>query len=251
MNKHDFHKAFRSVGPAVLPVIHVLDEAQARRNVARAIACGAHGVFLINHDFPVEPFLPIIRDVRQAWPSLWLGVNFLAVPLAEALPTINQLQRDGVVIDGYWADDARIDENRATHDQPEAKLADQRRRDYQWNGLYFGGTAFKKQRVVDPGDYATAASIASHWMDVVTTSGVATGNAAEIGKIEMFRHACAESAIAVASGITPDNAELYAPFVDAFLVATGINQADDFYNIDASRLRTLIQTCCDYGAKNG
>ena len=34
-----------------------------------------------------------------------------------------------------------------------------------WNGLYFGGTAFKKQRPVDPEDYAAPpVSPESTWM---------------------------------------------------------------------------------------
>ena len=48
-----------------------------------------------------------------------------------------------------------------------------------WSGIYFGGTAFKKQRAVDPADYFVSGQIAAQWMDVVTTSGVATGEAAE------------------------------------------------------------------------
>jgi uncharacterized protein len=33
MNRNDFRKMFKSVGPVVLPVIHVQDNAQATRNV--------------------------------------------------------------------------------------------------------------------------------------------------------------------------------------------------------------------------
>jgi 2-keto-3-deoxy-6-phosphogluconate aldolase len=251
MNRLDFHKAFRSVGPAVLPVIHVLDDRQAERNAALAIECGAHGIFLINHDFAVEPFLPIIRHLRSSYPSLWLGVNFLGVPLADAMPTIADLQRDGVAIDGYWADDARIDESQPTDRQPEASRASAQRSAAHWPGLYFGGTAFKKQRAVAQADYPRAAAIASQWMDVVTTSGTATGNAAELDKIAVFREVCGDTALAVASGITPENAGRYAPMVDAFLVATGINRSDDFYNIDAEKLRALVQICREYGATHG
>ena len=63
-----------------------------------------------------------------------------------------------------------------------------------WNGLYFGGTAFKKQRPVDPKDYARAASIAGNHMDVVTTSGIATGQSADLGKLDQFREALTRQA---------------------------------------------------------
>lgn len=251
MNRHEFHKVFRSVGPALLPVIHVLDDDQALHNVALAIEGGAHGVFLINHDFPVEPFVPIIRRVRERYPSLWLGVNFLAVTLSRALPTIGALARDGIAIDGYWADDARIDESRAADDQAEAAETRSLCAQHDWRGLYFGGTAFKKQREVEAADWPRAASIASGWMDVVTTSGVATGQAAQLDKIDVFRDACGESALALASGVTPANAEQYAARVDAFLVATGVNRDDDFYHIDPTKLNELAQICRRYGARHG
>jgi len=251
MNRLEFHKAFRSVGPAVLPVVHVLDDSQARRNAECAIECGAQGIFLINHDFAVESFVPIIRHVRAAYPTLWLGVNFLAVPLTDALPTIARLQHEDVMIDGYWADDARIDESQPADQQPQAMQASDLRAQVGWRGLYFGGTAFKKQRTVAPADYPQAAAVAREWMDVVTTSGTATGNAAELDKIAVFREACGDTALAVASGITPDNAKHYAPMVDAFLVATGINRTNDFYNIDSEKLRRLVQFCAEFGARHG
>ena len=110
MNRTTFHKYFKSPGPVVLPVIHVLDNTQATRNVQLAIECGAPGVFLINHDFSVEHFLPIIRHVRACFPFLWMGVNFLAVTGLKAFPELGTLGRNGCQVDAYWADDARIDE---------------------------------------------------------------------------------------------------------------------------------------------
>ena len=85
-------------------------------------------------------------------------------------------------------------------------------------------------------------------MDAVTTSGVATGHSAEVSKIEAFRAGCADRALAVASGVTPDNAAAYAGLVDAVLVATGINRAGDFYNIEPVRLRRLLAVCREAGA---
>ena len=52
MDRARFRKHFKTVGPAILPVIHVRDTVQAVRNVALAMGEGAQGVFLINHDFP-------------------------------------------------------------------------------------------------------------------------------------------------------------------------------------------------------
>jgi predicted TIM-barrel enzyme len=84
--------------------------------------------------------------------------------------------------------------------------------------------------------------LAANYMDVVTTSGTATGNAAEISKITTFRSALPDTPIALASGITPYNALDY-KMVDCFMVATGINIDDDFYNIDSEKLNQLISQC--------
>jgi predicted TIM-barrel enzyme len=241
MNRQDFRKKFNTSGPVVLPVIHVLDADQSRRNIEVAQDGGCPGVFLINHDFEKEKLVPIIRDMRKAFPDYWLGVNFLAVTGKYAFPVLGELQAEGCQVDGYWADDARIDERRTEDDQPEAYEIAKIRQDSGWNGLYIGGTAFKKQREVDPSQYAKSARIATNYLDVVVTSGIATGHAADVGKIEIFRKHCGETALGLASGITPENAAQYADPVDLFMVATGINHEGDFYNIDPDRLKQLME----------
>ncbi|MEP3882693.1 MAG: hypothetical protein ABJM57_04220, partial [Lentilitoribacter sp.] len=79
MNRDDFRRKFGASGPVILPVIHVLDAQQTRTNIQAAIDGGCSGVFLINHDFEKEKLVPIIREMREAFPSYWIGVNFLAV----------------------------------------------------------------------------------------------------------------------------------------------------------------------------
>jgi adenine phosphoribosyltransferase len=240
MNRTRLREYFKSSGPVVLPVIHVLDIEQTSRNVDIAINEGAAGVFLINHDFEIERFLPIIRSIRSTYPSLWLGINFLAVTGRDAFPVLSSLEEEGFSVDGYWADDARIDERRDADDQPEAAEILSVKKSCGWGGLYFGGTAFKKQRVIDHEYYLHSAAVASRWMDVVTTSGVATGQEAAPEKVNIFRAGAGDNALALASGVTPENVQLYADSVDAILVATGINVQGDFYNIDPSLLRRLV-----------
>jgi predicted TIM-barrel enzyme len=226
----------------------VLDDEQAGSNVAVAIAQGAPGVFLINHDFPYPAFLPIIRHVRRRWPSLWLGVNFLAVTGLEAFPILGRLASEGVQVDAYWADDARIDELASPDGQREADAIQAARRTSGWTGLYFGGTCFKKQRDVRPEHFGTAASLATRYMDAVCTSGIATGQAADFAKISTFRRAIGDAPLALASGITPENAAAYAGDVDCFMVATGINRPGDFYTIEPERLRALLDLSRTWGA---
>ena len=225
MKRDEFHKLFKTPGPVVLPVIHVLDSERTHRNIEILLAAGAPGCFLINHDFEPERFLPIIRETRKRFPSLWMAVNFLAVTGKDAFPILGQLQNEGCMVDAYWADDACIDEDGVN---AEAHTIERARNESGWKGLYFGGTAFKKQREIDPSRYGDAARQACPFMDVITTSGVATGQEADLGKIETFRAAIKDRPMALASGISPQNAKAYAD-VDCFMVATGINEPENFY----------------------
>ena len=239
MKRTDFRNLFGASGTVVTPVIHVVDTAQTVHNIEVANGEGAHGVFLINHDFGVEEFLPIVRAARERFADLWLGLNFLAVTGKRAFPILGELQAEGCPIDAYWGDDARIDERRDESDQPEAQEIAEIYAASGWRGLYFGGTAFKKQREVPPERYGASAAIAANFMDVVTTSGVATGHEADTSKIDTFRRAIGDTALALASGITPENARTYRD-VDCFMVATGINHEGDFYNIDPGQLSRLM-----------
>ena len=244
VNRIEFHDFFGDRAPVILPVIHVINHDQTASNIDKLIDAGINGCFLINHDFDLDKFLPIVRSIRTVYHDFWIGLNFLAVTGHDAFPVLATLAKQGCRIDAYWADDARIDERE--DQQIEANEIQKIRQKTGWDGLYFGGTAFKKQREVHPSDYRKSAQIAGSFMDVVTTSGIATGNAAEISKITTFRSALPDTPIALASGITPENATDYT-MVDCFMVATGINIANDFYNIDPARLRSLILKCRKMG----
>jgi len=240
MNRFEFHRLFKCPGTVILPVIHVVDRAQTEYNVRIAVEEGAQGVFLINHDYEYPLLLPIIVHVRRTFPGLWLGVNFLAMTGNDAFPVLGNLAAEGTVVDAYWADDACIDEHVERDAQREALAIGAARQQSGWHGLYFGGTAFKKQRPVEAAHYCDAAAKATDFMDVVTTSGVATGKAIDTAKVDVFRQACADHTLAIASGVTPDNAHHYVGKVDCILVATGINEIGDFYNLNRAKLRRLL-----------
>lgn len=245
MTRPNFAQLLSAAEPVVTPVIHVLDVQQALRNLDIIADAGCPGAFLINHDFARDRFLPILKEVRAARPEMWLGVNFLDEPGSIAFPVLGALAREGCRIDAYWADDARIDERSDV--QTEANEIARIRAASGWDGRYFGGVAFKKQRPVAPEMYARSAELAAPFMDVVTTSGIATGQEADLSKIETFRAALGRAPMALASGITPENAADYCGAVDCFLVATGINHPNDFYNIDPARLDALLAVTRSHG----
>ena len=166
----------------------------------------------------------------------------------DAFPILGRLETEGCPVDAYWADDACLDEREA--EQREAAEIARIRAGSGWTGLYFGGVAFKKQRPMDPSQYRRSAEIARPFMDVVTTSGIATGREAGDRKIADFRAGLGDAPLALASGVTPLNAARYGRDVDCFLVATGINRDGDFYHIDPARLDALLGVTRNMGAES-
>lgn len=213
---------------AVLPVIHVVSEAQALRNARIAREADADGVFLINHGLPWRDLLRIHAVVERALPGWWIGVNCLDLAPEQVF---NEIPAS---VAGVWVDDGCIREDRPV--QTEASALARVRAASGKQALLFGGVAFKYQRPVH--DVAKAARIAAGYMDVVTTSGPGTGHAADVAKIRAMKEALGAKPLAIASGITPENVGEYLPIADIFLVATGISSSFD--ELDAAKVAALV-----------
>lgn len=212
----------------VLPVIHVENSRQALRNAKIARNAGCPGVFLINHGMPYQQLLQIYHQVAGTCPDWWMGVNCLDLYPEELFGKIGSRVR------GVWVDNAMIDERREM--QCDAERIQLKRDQCGWQGLYFGGVAFKYQRQVS--DLHRAAALAAPYMDVVTTSGPGTGYAASREKIQALRDALGDFPLAIASGITPENIHNYLDLADCFLVATGISKS--FTELDPDRIQALM-----------
>ena len=202
---------------AFLPVVHPVSREAALVAVDVAVASGADGVFLINQGLNAREVVALIGEVYRRHANLWVGLNLLGYSPADALAAA--LAANGR-IDGIWSDNADIDEHATA--QPRAQQFVDARRN--WPGLYFGGVAFKYQREVARADLGRAAAIASRYMDVVCTSGPGTGHAADPAKPRAMREGAPGAAIALASGVTTANIGEYLPYVDAYLVGTGIER---------------------------
>ena len=217
-----------------LPVIHAVSADQALRNARIAHDNGADGVFVINHEMdggrPLDyrALLAIRASISAALPGFWVGVNCLDLSAAEVFTAVDN------TVSGVWTDNAHIDD--ADSELRAAKTVDERRQNYA--GLYFGGVAFKYQAPV--ADEAVTASRAREHMDVVTTSGAATGSPADMAKIHRMKAALGDFPLGIASGITPENVAGYLPYVSCFLVATGISSS--FTELEPTRVRLLADT---------
>ncbi len=213
-----------------LPVVHVEDASQAMRNVQVARDNGAHGVFLINHRINAWDLLGIYHGVRAKHPDWWIGLNMLDLEpwrvFIAAKPNVSGLWFDHSGIDLTAQDPVReAREMMRAHD----------RRPYFWRGVHFGGVAFKYQ--AQSGDPAEEARLAMPFMDVITTSGDQTGKPPSLDKIRAIRAAIGSKPLAIASGITPENVDSFLPYVDCFLVATGISFSHT--ELDPARVRML------------
>lgn len=204
----DFRSTFNK--PRVfLPVIHVENMGQAVRNVQVAVDGGADGVFLINHRINHSQLLLCYQAVKIKFPKVWVGLNFLDLEPDTAIESMK------TYMSALWVDNA---------DMPH--LANKREKwENRWRAkfLFFGGVAFKYQREVP--DVTMAARKAVPYVDVVTTSGIATGSPPDIEKIQKMRRGIGNHPLAIASGMTPENVGQFLPYVDCFLVATGVSDS--------------------------
>jgi uncharacterized protein len=223
------------VSRVLLPVIHPIGHDTALESIRVVRAAGVRGVFLIDQGMGEREVLALVREARAMFPGLWLGVNLLGRRPADAL-AVALAACDGR-IDGIWSDNAGIDERAAAHPEAEEFVAARQR--LGWQGLYFGGVAFKYQREVPVSELERSAALATRYMDVVCTSGPGTGHAADPEKIRSMHAGLGNGSLAVASGITAENVRLYLPYVHAFLVGTGIEARLGV--IDPQKLSALLQ----------
>jgi predicted TIM-barrel enzyme len=207
---------------------------QALRNTRIAQEAGADGVFLINHGSSHQDLLEVYTQVTAQFPGFWIGLNCLDLRPEEVFHHIP------TATDGVWVDNAMIRED--CQGQPDAQAVRDIQKHLGWEGIYFGGVAFKYQREVR--DLVAAARTATSFMDVVTTSGPGPGQAALPEKIRIMKEAIEDHPLAIASGVTPENVHDYLPFTDCFLVATGISRS--FEELDPARVRLLVDRVRSY-----
>lgn len=230
--------------PVIIPVIHILDIDQAETEASAMFDDGIRGIFLIDHEDHDDRIGTTRRAVRAVRTRLavaghrrsWIGVNLLGVRADTALDIICRWHRSQS-IDGLWCDNAEIDE----------RVDDQSRGRTIFNAVcvspgidYFGSIALKYQHPVT--DLVGAGRAANPFMDVIVTSGPGTGQPCDVAKIAAIRRGAGPAAvIAVASGVTPENApSMVAAGADVLMVATGIARDGDFHHHDPSKLKALM-----------
>lgn len=230
MNLHPFFKTFAK-SPVIMPVIHVENPAQALKNAAVARGGGADGIWLIDHHGRPPKFLnSCFADIHSRYPELWVGLNYLNVDPENAF---RHLPRE---IQGYWCDSLGLNTS-SPEDREQATVITAAMVKSDWEGLLFGGVAFKYQPAVPSDQLGRVTLAARDVMDdrgVITTSGPRTGGAPDVEQIRIIRDALDSSnesakcrhgcryPLANASGISPENIGQYRDMIDCFLVASRI-----------------------------
>lgn len=216
--------------PVVWPVIHTLFGQQVVRCAELARSCGSEGVFLISMHGDDNFVDRAAGAVRTFCPSLKIGVNYLTMSPADAL-----LRSMNHGYAGTWFDRPDFDSGRVGNDALDASAL------LRVHGLkghrVFVGVAFKGQPY-EP-HQALAARRAIELGFVPTTSGDGTGIAPPPQKLaDMRARLHPLDQLAIASGVTPENAQSFAPFVTDILVSTGISKT--FHEFDEDKLRRLM-----------
>lgn len=221
-----------------MPVIHVLDMEQMLKNLKIAKSNGGDGVFLINHgSMSAEELVGVHAKAVETYPDFWIGINCLDLSSHEVFEKVPGK------VDGIWIDDGGVYDDDVDYAK---EIAESRARS-SFEGKYFGGVAFKGGPFVQ--DAAKVAKVSTEFIDIVTTSGDGTGIAAPIDKIISMKEAIGDKSLAIASGIDICNVEKYLPYVDHFLVATGISRT--FYELDPVKVKNLAEAIHGYSGGGG
>lgn len=222
----------------VLPVVHHLDDLLTLQQANLALNCGADGVFLIAHGGDNDALIPLAETLKATRPDALVGINLLGLGAREAYHRGLE-----ACLDMVWADAPGITSKGAS---PEAAWLSGDIDHYADGPLFFASVAFKYQPVENfPGG---AAVMAKNMSMLPTTSGSATGSAPDLEKIRVMCEALQGGALAVASGMTPENVKDYLPYVTHFLVATGVSR--DAHHFDEGRLTQFISCVRAYEPKD-
>ena len=148
----------------ILAVIHSRPK-DAMKNAMTAMNCGCDGVFFISHGDMTPAELLYLSD-SDVFPNPQ-GVNFLGLSVEEAM------NRAGKRASMIWSDYTPVGAERIAIEAAKSAMV--------FDGLFFGGVAFKYQP--QPCDLMQAAKEVRGFVDVLTTSGDGTGIAPDVAKL--------------------------------------------------------------------
>ncbi len=232
--------------PAAWPPI--LDQALAEAETYRA--CGIHALMVENmHDLPyvqhpgpeiATAMAVLAREVKNAHPSLPLGLQILAGANTEALSAALAAGADFIraeaFVFGHVADEGYMDSCAG------ALLRHRKAIGADAIAVF---TDIKKKHsahaLTADVDIVQTAHAAEYFLsDGLILTGASTGEAASAEELRAVV-AAAKLPVLVGSGITADNLKTYLPLADAFIVGSHFKKDGHWANpLDPDRIRRLL-----------
>ncbi len=222
-----------------LVALHVQSWSQVLLETQKIISGGADGILLVNNglkslsigDYP--NLFDIAMAIKEKHPDLIIGINPLDLKLEDALERMafEQAQyaedwgSDRKFIDILWKDQSGIiEQDGSARFLPELKhlLSDLKasQGELKQPVQFYGSIAFKYQPEHE--NLERVAKEAAKHFSAIVTSGSATGSPADINKVRLIKSYIEDVPLVLASGLTTENVNTYAPYVDVFVVGTSL-----------------------------
>ena len=221
----------------IIPVIHHISEDLTRRELTMISRYTDHAV-IISMDGKDDDAFQVALRMKQEFRMMYIGFNALSKTAQESM--INNMQH---TIDFTWSDEVVVSSEGVTrealdiaHRLQDHQRVDKRRLPHR----FFTSCAFKYQaHEPNPGQAAIRAAELGF---IPTTSGDGTGIAVSLEKLSNIRAALntinSGSPLAVASGVTPQNFMVQAPYLTHVLINTGISRSG---YLQEDLLRTIVE----------
>lgn len=210
----------------IIPVIHHKNELLSMQNAEMCAKNKAYGIYIISMDGDNEGLSALARRIKLSFPELMVGINLLGYSAIDSV-----YESLNYSLDMTWSDcpvvTGQVITNEAQLIKEEIKYT---------KHFFFNSVAFKYQKVEKNIPQAVLNSQLLNF--IPTTSGEATGHAADLSKIQSMKQSLGHYPLAIASGLTPENVKQYTPYIEYGLVATGISE--DFYTFNELKLKTII-----------
>lgn len=198
----------------IIPVIHFLSTEQVMRNINICQKLGVRKFFLIGHLVSDDEVLKISNFIKQLYPDLWIGVNLLRTDLE------TRINMNIYPLNSIWFDETPLV-----------------RKNYDVEIFSEIDFKFQKKSYNLESDCISAMK----YCDVLCTSGERTGKAPTITKIERIRSFISDFPLAIASGVSIENAKSFSEMVDYLMVASSITDYKTEI-IDESKLESLLNS---------
>jgi predicted TIM-barrel enzyme len=211
----------------IIPVIHHINEELTIKNAQLCFENNVYGLFIISMEEDNHGLSALAKKIKNEFPILKMGVNHLGYQAIESVYECLNYSLDMI-----WSDEPIVTsyeiKEEAYKIQEELKNSSLK---------FFNSVAFKYQ--AEEKNIEKAVYNSKKLGFIPTTSGQATGVAAEVEKIQKMKKELGDYPLAIASGLTPENIDTYNKMIEYGLVATGISKS--FYEFDEKKLKAILK----------